>query len=88
MVATRIDWEDSDDNIDFILSGTVADLIPGVSFTINGVLVLITTNTQFAFGNASDLKNGFLVEAEGQLDANQNLVAVEIALNRRLQPHR
>jgi hypothetical protein len=72
-----------DDNIDITLSGTVADLVPGVSFTINGVLVLIAETTEFDDGGASDLADGILVEVEGQLDANQNLIADEIELNYR-----
>lgn len=77
MAATGIDWDD-EDNFDITLSGTVADLISDVSFTINGVLVLITTTTEFDESLARNLVNGILVEVEGQLDANQNLIASEI----------
>ena len=79
----RSDDFDDDDNIEITLSGPVADLIPGVSFTINGILVLINTNTEFDDGVPADLVDGVMVEVEGQLDANQNLVAEEIELNYR-----
>lgn len=79
----RSDDFDGDDDLEIKLSGPVADLIPGVSFTINGVLVLINGNTDFEDGTAADLVDGVMVEIEAQLDANQNLVAKEIELNYR-----
>lgn len=72
-----------DDDLEIKLSGPVADLIPGVSFTINGVLILINSDTEFEDGTAGDLVDGVMVEIEATLDANQNLVADEIELNYR-----
>lgn len=79
----RSDDFDDDNDIEITLSGPVADLIPGVSFTINGILVIINANTEFDDGMAADLVDGVMVEVEGQLNANQNLVAAEIELNYR-----
>lgn len=72
-----------DDDLEIKLSGPVADLIPGVSFTINGVLILINSDTEFEDGTTGDLVDGVMVEIEATLDANQNLVADEIELNYR-----
>lgn len=72
-----------DNDQDITLSGTVANLVPSVSFTINGTTVLITNRTEFDDGVAASLVDGIQVEVEGQLDANQNLVAEEIELNYR-----
>ncbi len=75
--------DDFDDDQEITLSGTVANLVPGVSFTINGTTVLITNRTEFDDGVAANLVDGIQVEVEGQLDANQNLVAEEIELKYR-----
>lgn len=73
--------DDLDDDLEVTLSGAVADLVPGVSFTIDGTNVLITSGTEFEEGDSSDLLEGIQVKVEGELDANQNLVADEIKLN-------
>ena len=72
---------DLDDDMEVTLSGTITDLVPGVSFTIDGTTVLISADTEFEAGLSSDLAVGMQVKVEGELDANQNLVAEEIKLN-------
>jgi hypothetical protein len=70
-----------DDDYEIELSGTVANLVAGVSFTLDGTTVLINSRTEYDDGVAANLVDGIQVKVEGRLDANQNLVAEEIDLN-------
>ncbi|MEN0039055.1 MAG: DUF5666 domain-containing protein [Cellvibrio sp.] len=70
-----------DDDFEIELSGTVANLVAGTSFTLDGITVLINNRTEYDDGVAANLVDGIQVKVEGRLDANQNLVAEEIDLN-------
>lgn len=60
------------------VKGLVADLSADKSsFTINGVKVSVTSNTQFLRGAQSNLSNGSIVEAEGSM-SNGTLVARKV----------
>lgn len=62
------------------IAGTIDEVREGNIFVIDGQLVQITEGTQFEGGMATDLVVGASVEAEGVLDMNGVLFAVEVEI--------
>lgn len=62
------------------VGGLITDLVANTSFKINDATVLLSADTQYEGGTATDLVAGLLVKVQGTLDANNNLVATKIRL--------
>lgn len=62
------------------LEGLVTALISTSRFAINGQLVVTTANTEFENSSPTDLKLNALVEAEGRINQQGELVAEEISV--------
>lgn len=62
------------------LEGLVTAFISSSRFAINGQLVVTTVNTEFENSTAADIKLNAVVEAEGQINNQGELVAEEISV--------
>lgn len=62
------------------LEGLVTAFISSSRFAINGQLVVTTANTEFEHSTAADIKLNALVEAEGRINTQGELVAEEISV--------
>lgn len=62
------------------LEGLVTALISSSRFAINGQLVVTTAETEFENSTAADLKLNALVEVEGQINQQGELVAEEVSV--------
>jgi hypothetical protein len=63
----QVDFLGNDD-IDFIeLGGIIAEKFSNTQFLLNGVRIVVDSQTIYSGGDADDVAEGFRVEAEGQL---------------------
>ncbi len=82
LIATELELEDElphgtpGEEIEF--QGLITQLSSQSDFTVNGQRVLTNAQTIFENGTASDIVINVLVEVEGSIDSNGNLIAEEI----------
>jgi len=87
LIASEVELEgdgdmnlEGDDGDEIELNGIVTAVNSDTSFEIGGHTVIITKSTAFEYGNAGDISIGVSLEAEGELNADGELVADEIEL--------
>ena len=87
LIASEVELEDDgdmelegDEGDDVELNGIVTAVHSDTAFEIGGHVVIITKSTSFEHGNADDITPGISLEAEGELNADGELLADEIEL--------
>ncbi|MBI1194572.1 MAG: hypothetical protein GC138_01815 [Gammaproteobacteria bacterium] len=70
---------DGTEGKEFELSGPIGTGSSSTQFTLNGTTVIVSSETQFEHGAASDIADGAQVEVSGTLNANGQIDASEIA---------
>ena len=59
-------------------AGEVRGTCPAVVFTVNGTTIATDGDTEFDDGTCADLREGTLIEVEGELQADGRVVASEV----------
>ena len=59
-------------------AGEVGGTCPAVVFTVNGTTIATDGDTEFDDGTCADLREGTLIEVEGELQADGRVVASEV----------
>lgn len=87
LVASKVELEDEgskghhgDENDEVEVYGAVS-AVTDTSVTVNDVVFLLDDNTKYEHGSQADLVEGVMVEAEGYVNADGDLVAKEIEFN-------
>ena len=85
LIASEVELEDDgkygyegDEGEQLEIKGTISSDFDGLSFQINGTTVLVVDATEFEHIKAVDLLKGTRIEAEGEFNAEGELVADEI----------
>lgn len=82
LIATEVELEDRDDDLDAgdeaEIEGFVSQVSSATEFTLGGVLVRHTGETEFEGGGAGDIVPNARLSVDGQVDASGVLVADEI----------
>jgi len=83
LIATRVKKEDDnpgEEGDEAEIEGVITEFTSAESFSIGGISVITTADTEFEDGNASDLGLGVRVEVEGTFNAEGVLVADEVEI--------
>lgn len=84
LIAAKIELKDEQimfaEGVELELEGRITLFRSSQDFAVNGVPVLTTTDTEFEYGTAADLKLDSVVEVEGIINASGVLLADEIAI--------
>ena len=59
-------------------AGEVGGTCPAVVFTVNGTTIATDGDTEFDDGTCADLREGTLIEVEGELQADGRVLASEV----------
>jgi len=77
-LALEVEIQNEQDDREVELLGTIDSFTSVINFTVNGHQVITNLQTDFENGSASDLSNGVLIEIEGTINNDGELVAEEI----------
>lgn len=87
LVASSVELEDErpvfDAGLELELEGLVTEFTSSVQFKVNGQPVITNANTRFEHGIAADIKLNTLLEVEGRVNSNGELIAEEISFQQR-----